>query len=175
MRHVLYRVASSLDGYIEGPRGEIDWIAQDPTVNWASLYAGIDTVLLGRKSYELTQRPGAPAFPRDWHVYVFSRTLPAALHPPVTVISDDIGNAVATLRSRPGGDIWLFGGGSLFASLLALNAVDRLELAIMPVLLGGGTPFLGAGAPQTRLKLTHSETHPSGIVRLRYDIRRAAH
>jgi dihydrofolate reductase len=91
------------------------------------------------------------------------------------VISDDIGNAVATLRSHPGGDIWLFGGGSLFASLLALNAVDRVELAIMPVLLGGGTPFLGAGAPQTRLNLTHSETNPNGIVRLHYDIRRSGH
>ena len=171
MRRILYRVASSLDGYIEGLCGEIDWILPDPAVSLASLYAGIDTALLGRRTYELTQRPGAPAFPRDWHVYVFSRTLPAAQRPSVTVISDDIGNAVAKLRSRPGGDIWLFGGGSLFASLLALNAVDRIELAIMPVLLGGGTPFLGAGAVQTRLKLTHSETHPSGIVRLHYDIR----
>jgi len=170
MRRVLYRVASSLDGYIEGPRGEIDWIVQDPTVNWASLYAGIDTVLLGRRSYELTQQPGAPAFPRDWKVYVFSRTLPAARHPSATVISEDIGGSMATLRSRPGGDIWLFGGGSLFASLLALNAVDRMELAIMPVLLGGGIPLLGAGAAQTSLKLTHSETRPNGIVRLHYDI-----
>lgn len=175
MRRILYRVASSLDGYIEGPRGAIDWIVQDPKMNLASLYAGIDTVLLGRRCYELTQRPGAPAFPRDWHVYVFSRTLPAAQHPSVTVIGDNIGDAIATLRSRPGGDIWLFGGGSLFASLLAAQAVDCVELAIMPVLLGGGVPFLGAGAAQTRLKLTHSETHPNGIVRLRYDIRHPVH
>jgi dihydrofolate reductase len=175
MRRVLYRVASSLDGYIEGPCGEIDWIVQDPTGNLAALYAGIDTVLLGRRSYELTRQPGAPAFPRDWHVYVFSRTLSAAQHPFVTVISDDIGEAVAALRSRPGGDIWLFGGGSLFASLLALNAVDRMELAIMPVLLGGGIPLLGTGAAQTRLKLTHSETRPNGIVRLQYDIRHSVH
>jgi dihydrofolate reductase len=170
MRRLLYRVASSLDGYIEGPRGEIDWIIQDPTVSLASLYAGIDTVLLGRRSYELTQQPGAPAFPRDWDVYVFSRTLRGVQHPSVTLISDDIAGAIATLRSRPGGDIWLFGGGSLFASLLAVNAVDRIELAIMPVLLGGGTPFLGAGAARTRLKLTHSETRPNGIVRVHYDV-----
>jgi dihydrofolate reductase len=175
MRRILYRVASSLDGYIEGPRGEIDWIVQDPTMNLASLYAGIDAVLLGRRSYELTRQPGAPAFPREWHVCVFSRTLTAAQHPAVTMISDHIGDAIATLRSRPGGDIWLFGGGNLFASLLAVHAVDCIELAIMPVLLGGGIPFLGAGAAQTRLKLTHSETHPNGIVRLRYDIRHSVH
>jgi dihydrofolate reductase len=175
MRRVLYRVASSLDGYIEGPRGEIDWIVQDPAVNWTSLYAGIDTVLLGRRSYELTQRPGAPAFPCDWRVYVFSRTLAAAQHPRVTVISDRIAEAIASLRSRPGGDIWIFGGGSLFASLLAVDAVDRVELAVMPVLLGGGIPFLGAGAAQTHLKLTHSETSPNGIVRLQYDVQHSVH
>jgi dihydrofolate reductase len=62
MRRVLYRVASSLDGYIEGPRGEIDWIVQDPTMNLATLYAGIDTALLGRRTYELTQRPGGTPF-----------------------------------------------------------------------------------------------------------------
>jgi dihydrofolate reductase len=174
MRRIFYRVAASLDGYIEGPRGEIDWIAQDPAVSLASLYAGFDTALLGRRTYELTLQPGAPAFPRDWHVYVFSRTLPAAQHSSVTVISNDVGAAVATLRSRPGGDIWLFGGASLFASLLALNAVDRVELAIMPVLLGGGTPFLGTGAARTRLKLVHSETRPNGIVHLHYDIQRPA-
>jgi len=170
MRRILYRVASSLDGYIEGLCGEIDWILPDPAVSLASLYAGIDTALLGRRTYELTQQPGAPAFPRNWHVYVFSRTLPAAQHSSVTVISSDVADAVATLRSRPGGDIWLFGGGSLFASLLALRAVDRVELAVIPVLLGGGTPFLGPGAARTRLKLMHSETRPNGIVRLDYDI-----
>ena len=170
MRRILYRVASSLDGYIEGPCGEIDWILPDPAVSLASLYAGIDTALLGRRTYELTQQPGAPAFPRNWHVYVFSRTLPAAQHSSVTVISNEVADAVATLRSRPGGDIWLFGGGSLFASLLALRAVDRVELAVIPVLLGGGTPFLGPGAARTRLKLMHSETRPNGIVRLDYDI-----
>jgi dihydrofolate reductase len=68
--------------------------------------------------------------------------------------------------------IWVFGGGSLFASLLALDAADSIELAVMPILLGDGIPFPGAGAAQARLKLTHSETRPSGIVRLQYDNRR---
>jgi dihydrofolate reductase len=75
MRRILYRVAASLDGFIAGPQGEIDWITSDPTVDFAALYANVDTVLLGRRTYELTLQPGAPPWPKDWRVYVCSRTL----------------------------------------------------------------------------------------------------
>ena len=75
MRRVLYRVAASLDGFIAGPNGEIDWIVPDPTVDFASLYASVDTILLGRRTYELTLQPGALPWPADWRIYVCSRTL----------------------------------------------------------------------------------------------------
>ena len=105
--------AASLDGYIAGPAGEIDWIMPDPTIDWTALVAGFDTVLLGRRTYELTQQPGAPAWPPGWRLYVFSRTLAAAEHPGTTVVSAAAGATVAALRSKQGLDIWLFGGGSL--------------------------------------------------------------
>jgi dihydrofolate reductase len=124
MRRVRYRVASSLDGYIAGPNGEIDWIVPDPTIDFAALYSAFDTVLLGRHTYELTRQPGAPGWPAGWRVYAFSRTLDPAEHPGVTVVSTDAGAAVAALRAEPGRDIWLFGGGKLFASLLAASVVD---------------------------------------------------
>ena len=174
MRRVFYRVAASLDGFIAGPNGEIDWIVPDPTFDFASLYAGVDTVLLGRRTYEMTLQPGAPPWPAGWRIYVFSKTLDAARHAGVTVISGNIGATVAGLRSEPGRDIWLFGGGSLFASLLAAQVVDQIEVAIMPVLLGGGTPLVSAGAPRSRLTLTRSNTSPSGIVTLQYEIQHAA-
>ena len=174
MRRVRYRVAASLDGYIAGPDGEIDWIEPDPTIDWSSLFAGFDTVLLGRRTYELTKQPGAPAWPAGWRVYMFSRTLSAAEHPEVTVVSANAGSTVTALRSERGRDIWLFGGGSLFASLLAADVVDQVEVAIMPVLLGGGTPFVAHGAQRARLALTRSEASPSGIVSLHYDVQHAA-
>ena len=65
MRRVRYSVAVSLDGYIAGPNGDIDWIVQDPTVDFAALYSGFDTVLLGRRTYELTLQPGAPPWPPE--------------------------------------------------------------------------------------------------------------
>ena len=174
MRRVRYRVAASLDGYIAGPNGEIDWIVHDPAVDFAALYAGVDTVLLGRRTYELTRQPGAPAWPAGWRVFVFSRTLTAAEHPSVTVVTADGGAVVAGLRAESGRDIWLFGGGSLFASLLAAGVVDQVEVAIMPVLLGRGIPLAAPEAPRARLALTHSSVSSSGIVSLQYDVQRAA-
>jgi dihydrofolate reductase len=174
MRRVVYRVAASLDGYIAGPRGELDWIVSDPAVDFAAVYDAVDTVLLGRRTYELTRQPGAPPWPADWHIYVFSRTLVPKQHPGVTVISGDAEATVAALRAGLGREIWLFGGGSLFRSLLEAKQVDIVEVAVIPVLLGGGVPLLETGAPLTRLALVHSQSFPSGMVSLRYKVRDAA-
>src|SRR4051812_41011572 len=124
MRPVLYRVATSLDGYIAGPRGEFDWIVPEPVIDLSAVYATVDTVLLGRRTYELTLQPGAPPWPAGWHIYVFSRTLAPERYPDVTVVSSDPGATVAALRAGTGREIWLFGGGSLFRSLLEAKQVN---------------------------------------------------
>jgi dihydrofolate reductase len=105
---------------------------------------------------------------------VCSQTLVPAEHPDVHLIRANAGAAVAALRAEPGRDIWLFGGGGLFASLLAADVVDQVEVAVMPVVLAGGIPLAAAGAPRARLAVTHSAASPAGIVSLRYDIQRAA-
>jgi dihydrofolate reductase len=174
MRRVLYRVATSLDGYIAGAHGEVDWIVHDPAVDFAKVYEGVDTVLLGRRTYELTRQPGAPAWPKGWQIYVFSRTLPPGEHPGVTVVRADAGRRVAALRATSGRDIWLFGGGSLFRSLLEAKQVDVLEVLVVPVLLGGGIPLLETGAPLTRLALEQVERYASGLLSLRYRVPAAA-
>jgi dihydrofolate reductase len=167
-------VATSLDGYIAGPRGEIDWIVSDPAVDFAAIYTEFDSVLLGRHTYELTLQPGAPGWPRDWRVFVFSRSLEPSDHPSVTIVNDDVGRTVAALRAEAGRDIWLFGGGRLFSSLISLHLVDVIELAVMPVLLGGGIPLADALAQRARLTLTHAHSSPAGIVNLRYSVTDAA-
>jgi len=164
----------SLDGYIAGPNGEIDWIVSDPSVDFEAIYAGFDTVLLGRRTYELTQQPGAPPWPAGWRVFVCSRTLKASEHPAVHVVSTDLALTVSRLRAESGRDIWLFGGGSLCASLLAAGLVDQIEVAIMPVLLGGGAPLVATITPRSPLVLTRSHHSPRGIVNLQYDVQHAA-
>ena len=108
---------------------------------------------------------------------MFSRTLRASDHPGVTVVADDAADTVARLRAEAGdGDIWLYGGGRLFGGLLAAGQVDRVEVTIVPVLLGGGVPLLTparstpteAGCAALALRDTHR--YPSGMVTLTYDV-----
>ncbi len=173
MRLVRYNVAASLDGYIAGPQGEFDWIPEDPAVDFAALFAKVDTVLLGRRSYELIGQTGAAPWPPGTRVYIFSRTLQPEDHSGVTVVDRDAGGVVAALRAEAGdGEIWLFGGGDLFRSLLIAGQVDAIEVTVVPILLGGGVPLLPAEAPRTRLALTGTRAYPSGMVSLSYAVQR---
>lgn len=171
MRLVRYNVAASLDGYVAGPHRNFDWIPDDPTVDFARIFAKVDTVLLGRKSYEVALDLGKPAWSADARVFVFSSTLRPENHPDVTVVADHAVERVRALREEPGdGEIWLFGGGELFRTMLAGGQVDRVEVTIAPVLLGGGTPLLAPRAPQTQLALVDSHRYPSGLVALTYAV-----
>jgi dihydrofolate reductase len=172
MRPVRYNVAATLDGYIAGPHGEYDWIPHDQTVDFGALFANVDTVLLGRKTYDVVRaQGGALPWTSGARVFVFSQTLVPAEHPGVTVVADHPGETVAALRAEHGsGDIWLFGGGALFATLLAARQVDAVEVTVVPMLLGGGVPLLPVGAQRTSLALTHTHVYPSGMVALHYAV-----
>jgi dihydrofolate reductase len=170
MRRIRYSVAMTLDGYVAGPKGEIDWIMMDPEIDFAALASSFDTMLLGRKTYEAArQQGGSPAMP-GMQAYVLSHTLRQSDCPGVTV-SDNPRDTVEKLRAAPGKDIWLFGGGSLFRSLLGMGLVDTVEVAIIPVLLGGGIQLLPDPAERAKLKLTsHKVYGKTGIVALEYDL-----
>jgi dihydrofolate reductase len=161
----------SLDGYIAGPNGEADWIVHDPDVDFAAMFARFDTLLIGRKTFEAMQKmgggggemPGVKAF-------VVSRTMKEASVPGATV-APDARALVTQLKSEPGKDIWLFGGGELFRSLLADGLVDGMDVGVIPVLLGGGVPLLPSGDAGAKLTLRNHRAYPkSGIVGLEYDI-----
>lgn len=172
MRPVRYNVATSLDGYIAGPNGEYDWIPLEPTIDFGALFRDVDTVLLGRHSYELVRHdPAAATWPKEARVLVFSRTLRASDHPGVTIIAEEAASVVARLRAElSGGEIWLYGGGALFGSLLAAGQVDRVEVTVIPILLGGGISLLPPGVARAPLALQRLEQYPSGQVSLHYAV-----
>ncbi len=172
MRRIEYSVACSLDGYIAGPNGEYDWITMDPEIDFGEIMGRYDTALMGRKTYAMSGGGGGGS---GMKTLVFSRTLNPSEHRGVEIVSDDIVERLHALRAEPGKDVWLFGGGELFRSLLALNQVDVVSVALVPVLLGGGIPLLPSPAARARLELTqHRVYRKSGIVSLEYVVKPAA-
>ncbi len=171
MRRILYSVAMSLDGYIAGPKGEADWIIMDPEIDFRALFDQFDTVLIGRRTFEGMARgkKKAGAMP-GMKTFVFSRTLQQRDYPKVTIVGDNAAETLTALRAEPGKNIWLFGGGSLFRSLLDSGLVDSVGVAVIPVLLGEGIPLLPSPAKQAKLKLTSHKVYKTGIVSLEYAV-----
>jgi dihydrofolate reductase len=171
MRRLRYQVAASLDGFIAGPNGEYDWIVRDPAIDagFAARFAQFDTLLMGRGTYEIAKPQRNSPWSRKQQWVVVSRTLKTEENPDVTILSNSVAEAVAALKAQPGKDIWLFGGGVLFRSLLDAGLVDTIEIGLQPVLLGGGIRLLPEGQRQ-RLHLQDSKAFPSGILMLSYSV-----
>ncbi|MCZ6652370.1 MAG: dihydrofolate reductase family protein [Planctomycetota bacterium] len=173
MRRIRYQVAMSLDGYIAGPNGEHDWIPTDPDIEFAAFFAQFDTVLVGRRTFEPMVESGNASMFADMKMFVFSKTLSKADHPGITIISDNWEQTVASLRDESGKDIWLFGGGQLFQSLLGAKLIDTVEIAVVPVLLGGGIQMAPPPISTEKLELTNHKVYgKSGIVLLEYVLMR---
>jgi dihydrofolate reductase len=169
VRRVRYSVAMSLDGFIAGPAGEIDWIVIDPDIDFGAVFGDFDTVLLGRKTYEAMRRQAGGGMP-GMQAYVFSRTLEQHECQGV-IVSASPETVIPALKAAPGKDLWLFGGGSLFRSLLELNLVDTVEVAIIPVLLGAGLPLLQPSARRAKLRLTKHHVYlKTGTTSLEYAV-----
>jgi dihydrofolate reductase len=170
-RRLRYQVATSLDGYIADSRGGFDWIVADPDIDFAGLFAQFDTAVMGRKTFLATQQAGAGGGMPGLDVIVYSRTLSPADYPSVSIVSGDPVESIRSLKAARGKDIWLFGGGELFRTLLEAGLVDTVEPAVIPVLLGDGVPMLPSPAPRARLTLSNHRLYPkSGIVLLEYAV-----
>ena len=171
MRPIRYNVAASLDGYIADANGAFDWIPDDSAVDFEALFARVDTYLLGRRTYDTVRATASSPFNPGARVYVFSRSLTPGTEQGVTIVRDDPVALARSLRQEEGsGEIWLFGGGELFATLLAAGQVDRVEITVVPVLLGGGVPLVAHIPARSALALIDTHVYPSGMVALHYRV-----
>ncbi len=178
MRKVVYSLTSSLDNFIARADGAYDWILMDDEImsEFPKLFASFDTVLMGRKTYDvtLTQSPEAGQEASGFmgmKTYVFSRTLQESSNASVSVVSGNAAAFVRSLKDESGKDIWLMGGGALAASLLQERLVDEISLAIQPVLLGSGIPLFPDLGLQLDLQLLETKTYKNGIVSLKYSVK----
>lgn len=166
MRKIILNIAVSLDGFIEGPKGEFDWCFTDQDYGMTDFMRGIDTIFFGRKSYELMLTMSKNPFP-DKEKYVFSKTLQNT-EDTIHIINRDVGKKVKAIKNKTGKDIWLFGGAELVSTFINLGFVDELQLSIHPLLLGQGKPLFQNIKRKMPLTLIDSKTYSTGLVRLFY-------
>jgi dihydrofolate reductase len=169
MRKLILQLAVSLDGYIEGPNGEYDWCFPVDEHGMTEFFGRIDALFMGRKSYELFSSAGAeapPGFPK-LKEYVFSNTLESVKEGAV-LVKGDIAEEVNKIKNEEGKDIWVFGGASLTTTLMNLDLIDEMGLAIHPIVLGAGKPLFQNITERKPLTLVKSKIYPSGLAMLTY-------
>lgn len=172
MRRVIFYVAASLDGYLARRDGELDWLplptdAED--YGYAALLARVDTLMMGRKTYDVTRGFGAWPYPAHRTV-VFSRATVGLIAPGVEFSSDDPVAMIRQLRATEGRDLWLVGGGELARICLEGRVVDEIILTLIPVLLGDGLPVFPSRDSSSRLVLRTSRAFADGLVQLHHDV-----
>lgn len=168
-RDVRLFIATSLDGYIAGPKGGIDWLFHDQDYGYTAFARSVDTVLMGRKSYEASLGFGEWPYP-DMAAWVFTRRPEAFDDPRVTFTARPPADVVAGIRKKAGKDLWLLGGGEIVRAFLEAGLVDEMAVAVHPVVLGRGIPLFPEGTRRTALRLTGSRAYGSGLVMLTYAV-----
>lgn len=191
MRKLVYYVACSVDGFIAHTDGSHDGFSQDQDY-FADLFAAFpetvpthlrevmgvdsenqrfDTVLMGRKTYEVGLKEGVTSPYAHLRQYLFSRSLSESPDANVELVSDQAIEVVQQLKAEDGKDIWLCGGANLASTLFANQVIDQLILKVNPFLMGAGIPLFADVIPQTTLDLTNSKIYRNGVLLLHYSVK----
>ncbi|MHC8949834.1 dihydrofolate reductase family protein [Sphingobacterium hungaricum] len=177
MKKIILDLAVSLDGFIEGPNGEIDWCIMDEDMDFDGFIDGIDSIFYGRVSYDAwgNYQPEASASPAEqklWTAvhskkkYVFSNKM--RNDPNASFISENLAAQVEEIKHGEGKNIWLYGGASLISSFIKLGLVDEYRISVHPIVLGSGKPLFEDLDKRIELKLIKTKPFKSGVVQLIY-------
>jgi dihydrofolate reductase len=180
-RKIIVYIATSADGYIARPDGDVEWLNRLPSkadYGMRAFYPTIDTILWGRKTYDWLlayyQKRGKKSGLFDTKVanYVFSRNPPKRKSPGMEFVSEPIKEFAQRLRATPGKHIWMMGGGELIASFLDAGEIDEFDIHVIPTFIGEGIPLVAPRHRDVPLRLRSARRYPDGVVRLRYEIAR---
>jgi len=191
MRNIISLAHVSLDGFLAGPAGDMDFIAFNDELadHTYPLIDPVDTAVYGRVTYQMMEgywptaggAPDADAHTKSharWYSrvnkIVASRTLPASKDPRVQVVGEDIVRALRAEKQKPGGDIMIFGSPSLTRTLAAAELVDEWRLTVHPVILGGGRSLFPKREKRAQLELRSSKTFSTGVIAAHYEMKRGA-
>ncbi|MCP2044125.1 dihydrofolate reductase family protein [Pontibacter sp. HSC-36F09] len=178
MRKVILDLAVTLDGFIEGPNGEVDWCILDDDMDFKGFLSGIDTILYGRVSYEMWGN-----FEPEPSANETEKTIWSAVHAKekivfssqerqdrkATFISSAIPEKVAEMKQRDGKDIWLYGGSKLITTFIHHGLIDIYRISVHPTVLGAGKPLFQELKQRINLNLIEVNKFRSGVVQLIYE------
>ncbi len=170
MRKLKLYTAATLDGYIAGPNGEIDWLDAGGSLDYGyrEFYASIDTTLMGSSTYKVTLGIGQFPYP-DTTNYVFTRGTVPPDTDYVRFVSGDIAAFVRSLKAEHGEDIWLVGGGQVNTVMLNAGLIDEMVMTVFPLVMGEGIPLFAPGATRTEFKTVSCETYETDLIQWRME------
>lgn len=178
MKRIVLNLAVSLDGFIEGENGEIDWCIMDDDMEFGAFLESVDTMFYGRVSYDAwgnfqPDETTSQAEKEIWESihskqkFVFSRQ--DGTDEKATYISSDIANKIAGIKKQGGKDIWLYGGANLIKTFISLGLIDVYKISVHPVVLGNGKPLFEDLKERIGVRLIGSKVFKSGVVELTYE------
>ena len=180
-RKIIVYIATSADGYIARPDGDVEWLNRRPgTVDYGmrAFYRTIDTILWGRKTYDWAldyhKKAGSKGEIFDTKVanYIFSRKPPEQATQGAEFVSEPVKAFAQRLRATPGKHIWMMGGGELIASFLDDGEIDEFDIHVIPTLIGEGIPLIASRHRDVALRLRSAKKYADSVVRLRYEVER---
>jgi dihydrofolate reductase len=175
-RKIIVYIATSVDGYIARPDGNVDWLNRPrPPGNYGmgEFFKSIDTILWGAKTFGVGQEHGsAGGYGSKIKNYVFTHKPPKSQPKGVEFVNEPIEQFAPRLRATPGKDIWMMGGGEIIASFLDSGEIDEFLIHVIPTFIGEGVPLVAPRHRSIEMKLLSVKDYPDGVVRLHYEVKR---
>ena len=175
-RRIIVNVATSADGYVARPDGDLDWLTERPApkgfYGLPEFERSVDAKILGRKTFDRSVELGARFGGGRVH-YVFSRQRqppPAEVPAGVHFVSEPIAAFATRVRAEAGKNIWMMGGGEIIAAFLDEGAIDEFIITVVPVFIGEGIPLIAPRHRHVPLRLLGVEQFPDGVVQLHYEV-----
>ena len=175
-RRIIVNIATSADGYIARPDGDLDWLTRRrPPKGFYGLpkfSRTIDAKILGRKTFDLSVKMGATFSADDMH-YVFSRrSVPKSVPVGVQFVAESISTFAQRLRKQTGKNIWMMGGSEIIGCFLDENAIDEFIITVVPTFIGEGIPLISPRYREVPLRLRSLQRFPDGVVQVQYEVQR---